>query len=50
MVGFGFVISSQATATLAEDAQSDLNTITATQANELDAWVDSIERGVRSSG
>ncbi len=49
MVGFGFVISSQATASLETDAQEDLTAIAGTQSDELDAWVDSTTRAVRSA-
>ncbi|WP_123537279.1 methyl-accepting chemotaxis protein [Halosimplex salinum] len=44
MVGFGAVISTQASATLQEDVESDLKTLSETRTAELDAWLGSVQR------
>jgi len=44
MVGFGAVISTQASATLQDDVESDLETLSETRTNELDAWLGSVQR------
>ncbi|MFB6151021.1 MAG: methyl-accepting chemotaxis protein [Haloarculaceae archaeon] len=44
VVAFGTVISSQASATLQEDVQTDLQTLSETRATELDSWLRTVER------
>jgi len=44
MVGFGAVISTQASATLQDDVEGDLRTLSETRTAELDAWLDGVER------
>jgi len=44
MVGFGAVISTQASATLQDDVEGDLQTLSETRTAELDAWLDGVER------
>jgi methyl-accepting chemotaxis protein len=49
MVGFGLVISVQATGTLEDDVESDLVADAETQASELDSWLESTKRSVRDA-
>ncbi len=44
VVGFGAVISTQASATLQDDVQQDLETLSETRADQLETWLDSIKR------
>jgi methyl-accepting chemotaxis protein len=44
IVGFGAVISTQASATLQEDVQGDLETLSETRADQLGTWLDSVRR------
>ncbi|WP_436923652.1 methyl-accepting chemotaxis protein [Halosimplex amylolyticum] len=44
MVGFGAVISTQASATLQDDVKGDLQTLSETRTGELDSWLGSVER------
>ena len=44
MVGFGAVISTQASATLQDDVEGDLRTLSETRTAELDAWLAGVER------
>ncbi|WP_135365457.1 methyl-accepting chemotaxis protein [Halosimplex halophilum] len=44
MVGFGAVISTQASATLQDDVEGDLRTLSETRTDELDAWIGSVQR------
>jgi len=44
MVGFGAVISTQASATLQDDVEGDLRTLSETRTGELDAWLGGVER------
>jgi methyl-accepting chemotaxis protein len=49
MVAFGIVVSTQATATLNEDVESDLTSLSASQADQLDEWLDNSQRSVRGT-
>ena len=49
MVGFGLVISSQASATLNDDVESDLTALSDSQAAQLDSWLNNTQRSVRST-
>jgi len=44
MVGFGAVISTQASATLQDDVENDLRTLSETRTAELDSWLGSVQR------
>ncbi|QLH85070.1 HAMP domain-containing protein [Halosimplex pelagicum] len=44
MVGFGAVISTQASATLQDDVEDDLRTLSETRTTELDSWLGSVQR------
>jgi len=44
IVGFGAVISTQASATLQDDVQQDLETLSDTRADQLGTWLDSVRR------
>ena len=44
MIGFGAVISTQASATLQDDVEGDLETLSETRTAELDAWLGSVQR------
>jgi len=44
IVGFGAVISTQASATLQEDVEGDLQTLSETRADQLSTWLDSVRR------
>jgi methyl-accepting chemotaxis protein len=44
MVGFGALISTQASGTLQEDVQTDLQTLSENRASQLDAWLDTVKR------
>ena len=44
MVGFGAVISTQASATLQDDVEADLQTLSETRTDEIDAWLGSVQR------
>ncbi|WP_436928347.1 methyl-accepting chemotaxis protein [Halosimplex halobium] len=44
MIGFGAVISTQASATLQDDVEDDLRTLSETRTDELDAWLGSVQR------
>jgi len=44
MVGFGAIISTQASATLQDDVEADLQTLSETRTNEIDAWLGSVQR------
>jgi len=44
MVGFGAVISTQASATLQDDVEGDLRTLSETRTTELDSWLGSVQR------
>jgi len=44
MVGFGAVISTQASATLQDDVEGDLRTLSDTRTTELDSWLDGVKR------
>ncbi|QPV65131.1 methyl-accepting chemotaxis protein [Halosimplex litoreum] len=44
MVGFGAVISTQASATLQDDVENDLRTLSETRTAELDSWLESVQR------
>ena len=49
MVGFGLIISSQASATLDDDVESDLTALSESQAAQLDSWLNNTQRSVRSA-
>ena len=49
MLGFGLVISVQASDSLEEDVRQNLISSSDSQAGELDAWVRSTERSIRSA-
>jgi methyl-accepting chemotaxis protein len=44
MVGFGAVISTQASATLQDDVEGELRTLSETRTAELDSWIEGVER------
>jgi len=44
IVGFGAVISTQASATLQDDVEGDLRTLSETRTDQLDTWLDSVRR------
>jgi methyl-accepting chemotaxis protein len=44
IVGFGAVISTQASATLQEDVETDLQTLSETRTDQLGSWLDSVRR------
>jgi len=44
IVGFGAVISTQASATLQDDVETDLSTLSETRADQLDTWLDAVRR------
>jgi len=44
MIGFGAVISTQASATLQDDVEGDLRTLSETRTAELDSWLGSVQR------
>jgi methyl-accepting chemotaxis protein len=44
IVGFGAVISTQASATLQDDVEGDLQTLSETRADQLHTWLDSVRR------
>ncbi|MFB6087029.1 MAG: methyl-accepting chemotaxis protein [Haloarculaceae archaeon] len=44
MVGFGAVISTQASATLQEDVRTELRTLSENRADQLDAWLNTVKR------
>ncbi|WP_459194880.1 methyl-accepting chemotaxis protein [Halosimplex sp. J119] len=44
MVGFGAVISTQASATLQDDVERDLQTLSETRTGELDSWLGNVQR------
>jgi methyl-accepting chemotaxis protein len=44
IIGFGAVISTQASATLQEDVEADLQTLSETRADQLSTWLDSVGR------
>jgi methyl-accepting chemotaxis protein len=49
MVGFGAVISVQASAQLQTDVQEDLTGLSGTQAQQLEAWISTTNRDVRTA-
>ncbi|WP_340101659.1 methyl-accepting chemotaxis protein [Salinibaculum salinum] len=49
MVGFGLVVSSQASATLNDDVESDLTALSQSQSAQLDSWLNNTQRSVRST-
>ncbi|MFB6297753.1 MAG: methyl-accepting chemotaxis protein [Salinirussus sp.] len=49
MVAFGLVISSQASAAVQDDVETRLTTTADSQADRLDAWIESTRRNVRSA-
>ena len=49
MVGFGLVISSQASSTLNDDVENDLTALSESQAAQLDSWLNNTQRSVRST-
>ena len=49
MLAFGLVISVQASNTLEDDVESDLTSLSGSQAGELDEWLRSTERSVRAA-
>jgi len=49
VVAFGAVISVQASATLAEDVERDTTALSDTQADQLDGWLGSVKRDVRTT-
>ncbi|PSP32487.1 hypothetical protein BRC64_06630 [Halobacteriales archaeon QH_10_67_22] len=44
IVGFGAVISTQASATLQDDVEQDLTTLSETRTAQLDAWLGTVKR------
>ena len=44
IVGFGAVISTQASATLQDDVETDLSTLSETRADQLHTWLDAVRR------
>jgi methyl-accepting chemotaxis protein len=49
MVAFGLVVSSQASATLNDDVESDLTALSKSQSAQLDSWLNNTQRSVRST-
>jgi len=49
MVAFGIVVSTQASATLNEDVESDLTSLSASQADQLDEWLSSTQSSIRGT-
>jgi methyl-accepting chemotaxis protein len=49
MVAFGFVVSTQASATLNEDVREDLTALSASQAQQLDSWLTNTKRSIRAT-
>jgi methyl-accepting chemotaxis protein len=49
MVAFGIVVSTQASATLNEDVQNDLTSLSTSQANQLDKWVSNTKSSLRGT-
>jgi methyl-accepting chemotaxis protein len=49
MVAFGLVVSSQASATLNEDVEDDLTSLSQTQTAQFDTWLNSTQRSVRAA-
>ncbi len=49
MVAFGLVVSSQATATLNEDVENDLRSLSESEAAQFDTWLNSTQRSVRAA-
>jgi methyl-accepting chemotaxis protein len=46
MVGFGAVISAQASTTLQDDVEGDLTTLSETRTDQIDAWLTAVQREV----
>jgi methyl-accepting chemotaxis protein len=44
IVGFGAVVSTQASATLQEDVERDLTTLSEMRSDQLDSWLGTVER------
>jgi methyl-accepting chemotaxis protein len=49
MVAFGFVISTQASATLNDDVKQEVTALSGSQAEQLDSWLENTQRSVRSA-
>ncbi|MFC7134952.1 MULTISPECIES: methyl-accepting chemotaxis protein [Salinibaculum] len=49
MVAFGLVVSTQASATLDEDVENDLTSLSASQADQLDEWLSNTQSSIRAT-
>jgi methyl-accepting chemotaxis protein len=49
MVAFGLVVSTQASATLEDDVEQELTTLSGSQAEQLDSWLRNTQRSVRAT-
>ncbi len=49
MVAFGIVVSTQASATLTDDVESDLTSLSESQATQLDEWLSNTQSSIRGT-